>query len=826
MQRMTKMVAVLLALAPAVFLAVTNGCSPSTELGGVRIINAVPDTRITGMPPVLEQTDIVVEFFWTGSDPDGNIRGFQWKMTSNGEDGISVQDTLTVDPATGDTLHPWNFTTATDTIFIVSADSSGFDQDDILPEELQRFFQPHTLFVRAVDEEGAVDPTPAMITFTATTLAPSIRLTTPPSLTRNYDDARGVPPSFILGWTGNDPDFETEMPTKVRYLLKDAIIEVEGGDPLPVSSRYRFERYKDELVSFSDPGWSDWITYEPMEEDRRVTFTKPAEADHYYLFAMQAQDTAGAVSLDLSYAGTVHNFRIDDSKSPSLSVQETFLGSSVSAGLNGIVRYDIAQNQPLEFTWHANADEYGGLIDAFRYGWDIDDVENDADPGWAVQWGNSDAHRESGIQTFDSGIHTLVVEVRDNSGQLTRVRYVMTVVPVPEPADQRPLLLIDDVVDHESNGWRDANGRAYDEDFYRDAFWAGVLGNVQGWGDDADEIDAQDTQSWGYREAVNYKVLMWTTKLGSLSYIQSNFVPSTTPDVFVWLETYLTNVGNLFMVGSGAMQNFGPRGTGNTLWLYPVIYDTDEMTAMCGNQPYALGFGIREDEDENIILRGREKFPYRAIGLSMTNLMTPPVFWRDSGICGNNTQHLLRRCGGTKAVILDPEFKANHVGSNAFADTVFTWSTIDYADDSDVLNLNFAFGGIDEFYDTNVTSRTTNWAPQVLPDGTPAVEPMWRAYTRFDWILDEHLAAGDTDFPGGIDVSAQIYCGSWTVDPTTGRARTDGVPVGILSYKTALTKPGGKADVIWGFDPHRMDHDEMADAIRWVLREHFELDVQ
>ena len=79
-------------------------------------------------------------------------------MTANGDDGISIRDTLTVDPATGDVINPWHFTTSTDTTFVVTADQAGFDGDAILPEELQRFYQPHTLILRALDDQGGVDP--------------------------------------------------------------------------------------------------------------------------------------------------------------------------------------------------------------------------------------------------------------------------------------------------------------------------------------------------------------------------------------------------------------------------------------------------------------------------------------------------------------------------------------------------------------------------------------------------------------------------------------------------------------------------------------------
>ncbi len=160
-----------------------------------------------------------------------------------------------------------------------------------------------------------------------------------------------------------------------------------------------------------------------------------------------------------------------------------------------------------------------------------------------------------------------------------------------------------------------------------------------------------------------------------------------------------------------------------------------------------------------------------------------------------------------------------------------TWSTIDHADVNAIgipdIETLYVFGGIDEFYDTNVTTRTTPWSPQELEDGSPAIEPMWRAYTRYDWIRDQHHAAGNTDYPDpGVDGDMSLICGSWSIDPATERTRLDGVPLGVFSYKATDTNPSGKADVLWGFDPSRMDHDSMIQAIHWVLDEHFGLELE
>jgi hypothetical protein len=822
MRGATLIVLAVLSFGPVLIATTFTGCSPSDELGGVAVVNDLPETRITGSPPTLDRSDIFARFRWAGHDHDGDIVGFQWKMSANEEDGISVRDTLSVDPATGQIINPWRFTTVMDTTFVVTADSSNFAADNNLPEEHRHFYQHHTLFVRAVDDQGGVDPSPAMISFTATTLAPTIRLSTPNSLMSNYKHAKPLPPNFVLGWTGTDPDFIGGSPTQVRYMLKDAVVHIPGEPDVPISSEYGYNLYREDLLTFSDPAWSDWVPYAEYEFERRRSFTiEPVSEDQeerYYLFAVQARDTAGAVSLDLSYAKTVHNFRIDGSKLPSLTVEGSFFQTSNHSGVDDIVRIDIATNQPINIAWRGDASEYGGVIKGYRYGWDVEDISNDEDPGWRLPFGDTFAHTYSPTRVFDTGIHTLVIETRDNSDQVTRVRYVLTVVPVPEV--QRPLLLVDDVVDQMSNGWPNLVGRPMDEDAIRDQFWSGVLSSVDGWVDDVDEYDTQDNQRWGYREAVNYEMILWATKQAAPCYIQNQF--DGYGGSFIWIESYIESIGNLFLAGAGAVTNFSPRGSSGP-WLFPIIYPTDESAQQCGNTSYSMSFGSRVFTG-TYRMNGLDEFGYRGLGLSMVNMMVPPKFYITDDVCGDANFQTTRRCAGTKAIILDPEFKSLYAVQGAFPDTIFVWDDITPDDDFEVA-LNYDFGQQDEFYDMNITDRATPWEGQTRLDGTPMIIPMFRAYARYDWIFDHYLASGTTDFPGELPLNLSTYCGSWGLDPVGGRSRTTGVPLGVFTYKTALDKPRGRADVIWGFDPHMMQHEDIAEAIHWVLEDHFRLEL-
>ncbi|MDO9695816.1 MAG: hypothetical protein Q7W56_13940 [Candidatus Latescibacteria bacterium] len=844
MRNITKATALALAAAPVLLLAVVNGCGPETDLGGVELINALPDTRITGTPPYLRDTEYTVQFYWTGNDPDGRIRGFQWKMTANGDDGISIRDTLTVDPATGDTLNPWRFTTVTDSTFVVSADRQGFEEDEILPEAMQRFYQPHTLIVRAIDDQGGVDPTPAMITFTATTLAPSIRLTSPPTLLGSRTEAQTVPPRFIIGWTGTDPDYELGNPVQVRYLYKTSdIANASGVGRHYVYTKYEYDQVVDSLVTFDDPQWSDWFPYALDPRDRRQTFEgSKRDANNniiYYIFALQAKDIAGAVSLDRGYFTSVANFRVDDSQTPLLILRERYLGTEIGTGIARLEKY-IAQDQPLQFEWFGSASDYGGEIVAYRYGWDVQDLNDNADPGWEVQFGLSAANLSSEVRSFAQGLHVFTVEVIDNSGLLTRIQYFLSVVPVPEENERLPLVLIDDVPDRTSNGWNNSSGTiAYDNDVQRDAFWDDVLassGGVSRYSSDRDVIDNERLiGNWGYRDIVRYKTLIWSARRHSLSYIASSFQPSIfvpqgtdrriPTEAYVWLEAYQRNVGNVLLAGSGVVQNFH-FVFNNTPWLYPVIYNNDDDDFQCAGEARGMSFGVREEEDGTRTIFGTLQYPYRGLGIAASSMFTPGNFYYSPTLCGSGTTHRKQNCVGTKAIIIDPEFKSEYVQAGSFPDTIFVWNQIAWTDAATVAgggipapSSPYSFSQNDEYYDYNETARRAVWSPQTLPDGRPAVETMWRAMPRYDWILDLHLANADDDFT----YPTSNPCGIYARDAATGRTTLNGVPIGLFSYQTVSTKPGGRADVVWGFDPHLYDHTQMKRVIRWVLGEHFGL---
>ncbi|MHB8078656.1 MAG: hypothetical protein ACYDIE_05310 [Candidatus Krumholzibacteriia bacterium] len=846
-----KSVLCLLGLLALALLPVLHGCSPSKELSGTPVPNALPDTRVTGQPPTLRETDFIVRFFWSGTDPDGRVKGYQWKLSNNGLDGISLRDTLTIDPATGDTLNPWHFTVSTDTIFIVKADRNGFPGDSGLGLTDQRAFETHSLFVRAVDMEGGVDPTPAIVSFTATTLVPTIIIDRPRLGT--YDVARSGPPTMTFGWTGSDPDFVTGVPVKVRYLWKPALFAGQY-----IVSRDAFNRHVEDVCSFADSAWSDWFPYAAKPEDR----TRSLQGQRldalgriiYYIFAVQAQDTAGARSVERTYSRTVHNLSVVYDKTPLLSLAETYLGTVEATGQDRAFDFDIAQNQPLNYAWSGTAEGYAGIVVGYRYGWDVTDPTDENDPGWAIQVGNTPQHRRAPVRQFQSGVHTLTVQCFDNSGQMTMLQVRLSVVPVPLPGDQKPLLLVDDVRDRTSQAWPSVGGTALDNDIYRDAFWVEVLadaGGVAGFDPVGDVIDTEIYQNFGYREIVNYRNLIWANKKAAGNYVNAKFDPDKElREKYVWLNNYQLQVGNVFMCGQQALQSFiGNRGMVTALtsegdtaqaapWMAPIIFDAEEEYQLFQNTNYALGFGWRKTPDGTLTRIGRERYPYLAWGIAALDAPSTPFYvW--PGVPLNGSLARKAACVGLKAIVLDPAFKAAYVDPGALADTIYGARNIDWKDYTPAPTpanpypafndtVSFAWG-LDEIYDTNITQRPTAIIKQRLSDGRLAMEPMWRQYSRFDWVDDTHALRGDPGwpyfYPDGVtpywnETSLAKVCGKYGLNLQT-RSVTGGAVVGLISRKFESTKPGGNPDVVWGFDPYRFDKVKIKQAIRWVLRDEF-----
>ena len=824
----------LTAVAAIALLVLAAGCSTNSDLGGVKLPNSRPDTRITGQPPTLLEAGFAVDLNWTGSDPDGRIVGYEWKISDNGIDGISPRDTLTIDPLTGAVLHPWHFTVANDTTFLVLADQVDFPGDQ---HSEPRSYRSHSVFIRAVDDKGAVDPTPAFISFTSTTIVPTCKVVYPNLSNQSFQT---VPGSVNIGWEGADIDFELNVPTQVRFLWISAQYDTtESGEPRYIRTPFEYDAHWDEVIDFEDPDWSAWRGYEAREEDRRVQF--PDQPDgQYFLFAVQVRDTAGAVSIGHGYQVEVANLWIKRGGfSPSITLGEPFLGLANSSEMSD----EIASGQPMNFSWTAHANDYNGEIVSYRHGWDLIDAADPNDPGWAVPPGLSKQNLFASERSFQDGLHTFTLRVVDDSGQSRTLLWRLRVIPYVSLNNQLPLLVIDQVFDPAAltNNWPDANGNPRNSELYRNAYWhflAEGSGGVGGFTWDRDWKD--HTENVDYADLVKYKAVLCYAQFNDENQLMfQKFRPRNGIDQFVWLAPYQVRGGNFFLVGGGSMESF-IEGFPN--YMVPMVFRSRQPIFVVDGTAYITGFGTAEQPDGTRVQRGPRMYPAATVGIAALDWTSPgtkTIYSRNSIAKFERTSN----CVGLKGLALDPDFKLNHsIGPGVVADTMFTNNEIDWQDvhaaqngTLALLNEDFQFPfRNDEFYDANIGGRPE---PIILQEcealeapGGMCIEPMFRGISRIDWLREiewNDPESPDPEWPGSIYTNFELDevkngCGPKGLTSYQGVSRssslTNGKNYGFMSYKMIEDKPVRRADVFWGFDPYRFDEEASRKAIRWVLQ--------
>ncbi len=811
-------------------LLVLVGCSTNTDLGGTSLPNSRPDTRVTGQPPTLLEAGFAVQFNWTGMDPDGRIDGYQWKISDNGLDGISPRDTLTVDPLTGAEINPWRFTSLTDTTFIVLADQEGFPGD---PEGFERSFRTHSFFVRAVDEKGAVDPSPAQISFTSTTIVPTCRAEFP-DLPEIITSVFSVPKTVNFTYSGSDMDFEAGVPTHIRFLMTPA--EFWNGDEYQnIVSKRLYDERADLMIDFDDPEWSLWGEFGATEDDRKVSYSDNPDGRHF-LFAVQVRDTAGALSIGKTYGTEVLNVRISPTSfTPQIKLSEYFLGQ-----YNSNRAFDLPSGQPLNFSWVADALAYNGNIVSMRHGWDLVDETDENDPGWAVPPGMAEQNRFAEERSFAQGYHTFWVKAIDDSDAVRILKWTISIVPFVSREFQFNLAFVDQVEDEDSGRWPNSTSSIfYDREEHRNEYWHFLEGTsgVSGFTWSVDAFDHRD--AFNYVDLVKYKAVLISARTSSSQLMFSQFRPEGNLDKFVWLTPYQKYGGNVFMVGNQSMESFLEVQD----YMVPIIFESTLEYYLLNDNNYVVGFGRKELHDGTFILRGPLMYPFETVGISALDWNVPlgkNVYGRRYTASEDRSS----KCSGLKEIQLVEEFRSNHlVGPGAIPNSISTHEGMDWRDPmadaglDTMLNEDFPFTG-DEFIDDKIAERPAQMVIQDCENGYAGkcIEPMFTGLTRLDWIRNQMWDIGETDWPGSVYPLAELssICGDMalttylaedgTVVPS-GTARANGKTYGYMSYKTVTDKPGNKADVYWGFDPYRFNNQDTKKAVLWVLQ-HFGLPLQ
>ena len=555
----------LLLLAVTVALAGVMGCD---NLDTERKPNQAPAVYLSSGPANNDaNVNYRVHFYWNGYDPDGRVDHFEYMVTNDEVTGSLIIDediyaTLAaLDDAYPQVDYSWRSIEVHDTTISVTADSipvAGTEEDSLYFYGGDRFLfrAHHTFFIRAVDEDGDFSKVPAHRTFTATTIAPEVKINHP-SDTQGVGGYDFLPPDIFFRWAGNDSvgDGTVIEPDSTRYAL------LKRGD-LGLDTQFTGR-----LLSFPDSVWSVWRGWDQVDSLNEnlggkralITGLTPTSAGGgagFYLFFVQAKDEAGAISSHFEDGKNLRKIRVVSSLAPKVTVTEPVLGVRVSSS-NQTYDFTVAENQTLRLRWSATAEAYGSEITGYRYGWDILDTENDE------EWSSWSLATTSTQASFVSGSHSFFLEARDYSGTTTRVVYRLFVVPFTM---ERELLFIDDYNNTSSSSAANTYpsspnqynwGTYYLTDALQRAFWDAIL----------EEYDDYDSVVDFFRvTAINpippfetvalYKRLIWEVKEGGageaglsrVARFVDVYAVNSVP--FDYLSAFMDRGGQLLLCGS------------------------------------------------------------------------------------------------------------------------------------------------------------------------------------------------------------------------------------------------------------------------------------
>ena len=468
--------------------ALWMGACASDEIGGEAAPNQPPTVWIAAAPPEGSVSSYTVQLFWGGWDPDGDISHYEYFVTDNVKGSFLPADTVDAD---------WLPVVGNDSTFTFSADSLAETIPDVNAAVFKR---SHTFFIRAVDTEGMRSPQPAYRSFTARTLSPEVTITTPRQ-TLGLTPAE-VPPIATYTWTAVDyiDDFNMrQAPDSIQWALEPT-----------ARHNSSFQETIDYLRSpASAPVWYPWVYYSAPADSGKSWTTPPMEFGDY-VFAMRAKDDAGAVTPVLDEYMNARRVKVSRrTTGPRLIVSNEFVGSVIASTCDyPLTILDMAAGVGMSFTLSACADDYGGTVSGYRYGWDILDL-NDPDQ-WEVDYtpfiGSTTV---TPPRSFNFGTHTFTAEVIDNSGFCSRVEVKVNVVRF---TGERNLLVVDDYAADENAGFSGfaLTHGSVPNDVEHDEFWSGVVSNVADFDASRDMVSSATEREIPLVTLATYKSIIWS----------------------------------------------------------------------------------------------------------------------------------------------------------------------------------------------------------------------------------------------------------------------------------------------------------------------------
>jgi hypothetical protein len=476
-------------------LLLTGAC---TRPDDVLRPNKPPTVWLSGAPPEGSVENYTIRLFWGGWDPDGEIAYYEYCVTDNEGGAFDPADT------TGE--HNWGRVYSNDSTFSFSADLLAADGTD---GQVAEFRRSHTFFIRSVDTEGLPSTKAAYRSFTARTLSPMVQIDQP---LKNKLNPAKVPPISTFRWTAKDYAYDTtteQEPEEVSWILEP--VNDHDGDWFGTIDWIRD-------LPVESPEWGDWVWY-GAPGDSGKSWTTPPMPLGPYVFAIRARDEAGAITPVFDEDENVRRILVSKQiLGPKVVLRNKYLGSVTGMSmLTPVTIVDLPPGLPIVFDWDATSAFYGGTVVAYRYGWDIANL-NDPE-AWDVDWSpftswvdvdRQIARARSAPTDWWWGSHLFSLEVKDNSGYVTRVEIKLNVV---EFTMTRNLLLIDDFVEGDHSGWTHPLSKGVlPNDDEHDQFWNEILADVDGFDPAIDVKEARGGQMISLYEFAEYKTVIWCVR--------------------------------------------------------------------------------------------------------------------------------------------------------------------------------------------------------------------------------------------------------------------------------------------------------------------------
>jgi hypothetical protein len=425
------------------------GCSEKET--GTRKPNLEPDTFISFGPKQHDLTYFKVNAYWYGVDEDGEVDYFEIATVRSADDQ-DLGDLNDLD---------WRRTVARESTFVVASDSCCLGPTENPAGEVQMASAPWGILVRAVDNQGSADQTPASVFFTATNVIPTIEIVIPEK--SGSGDLPSSPAHPYFEWQGTDPDGDG---TRLQYKYI--------AMPDQLRKEIRFSHLPDisdtaETAGNEAPPIGKWSSWVPAD----CTFVKDFDfslyagrypTEDWAVMVVVTVKDEGDAWLPRSLYGKIYN--------NSKNVYKAFITMG-DAGVNIIVdggslgRRDaynsvstgeivgMFEGTEVSFRfWGLENRGRGRLAEGYRYYYDSPDGAGSAWNYWTSP--EPIRERENPIEWFVRypvdgsrltpalGQHVLVVEVRDMNKTVTNVEFPLEVLEGPSRLAKKKVLLIDD----------------------------------------------------------------------------------------------------------------------------------------------------------------------------------------------------------------------------------------------------------------------------------------------------------------------------------------------------------------------------------------------